>query len=851
MTSKQWHLIKILFQEAESLPEAEWKNFIDKRCDDKMVSNKVIEMLSVQSQADDFLETQKLNVNLVSYPEENTDRYIGQQIGLYKIEKHVGEGGMGNVYLAERDDDFHKKVAIKIIKRGMDTDALLKRFRQERQILANLVHPNIARLLDGGSTEDGLPYLVMEYIEGLPIIEYCDQHRASISQRLELFNKVCQAVSYAHQNLVVHRDIKPNNIIVANDGTPKLLDFGIAKLLDTQNDSINELTIEGARISTPEYASPEQIQGKSITTASDIYSLGVLLYNLLTGHRPYHFLDRSPTVIESVITSTMPDLPSVAYKNTNTRVSSKTIPENATSLEVSQLRGLSPEKLRRRIDGDLDNILIKSLQKEPSRRYSSIEQFSDDINRHLSGLPVYARKDSVTYRTSKFIKRHRFGVSAVVLLLVTLLFGIAGVLWQNQLAREEAAKSQQTLEFVKKMLSSADPFEAGKKLTVEQLLDEATKRIPKELQDQPEIESEIRSILGGAYQHLAYYEKAKDHYKENLSLLEKLYGQKHSLVANALRELAVVEHYIGDFKNADSLYRKAIGRYREIGETNSVDYATALNDFGTMELDNAHYDSAIVLFESGLKIYRSLLGVDHFQNGSVLNNLAYAYDDKGDYKRADTTYQQALSVFRLNYGAEHPEIARTLNNYAFVKLNVADSLASLQLHEQALAMWRKLVGNESADVAITLHNVAAVNFYLKNYEIAEQKEKEVIEIFSKIYEKGHPNIGSAYFMMGRILNGQKKYDEARKYLQESLAIRKSKLEPGHPMIAAATLELGDSYFGNRNWKKAEDILLEAHRFYLYAGNTEKAGLKKTRLLLVKLYEKTEKPKLAAKYQKRL
>ncbi|KAA3614983.1 MAG: serine/threonine protein kinase [Calditrichaeota bacterium] len=834
MTSEQWQLIKTLFQEMLDLPETERESYLSKNCDDNDVREKVSQMLSAHSESEDFLETHSLEVNMFSESDESAARYIGRQIGLYKIEKHIGEGGMGNVFLAERDDDFHKKVALKIIKRGMDTDALLKRFRQERQILANLVHPNIARLLDGGSTEDGLPYLVMEYIEGMPITDYCDKEHFTINQRLKIFRKICQAINYAHQNLVVHRDIKPNNIIVTSEGVPKLLDFGIAKLLDPDTGESHELTIEGSRISTPEYASPEQIQGKPISTASDVYSLGILLYNLLTGYRPYHFLDRSPAAIEKVVVETIPAKPSSVLKQPSINNPTKNKTENVNPDEQSRLRKTSVEKLIKQLNGDLDNIILKSIQKEPQRRYLSIEQFSEDIGRYQNELPVSARKDSTSYRVGKFIRRHRVSFAAVIIIFLSLLSGIVGISWQAQIAKEEEVKARQTLKFVEKTLAAANPLESGKELTVEQLLDEATKRIPNELNEQPQIESEIRSIVGEAYQSLGHYGKARTHFKKNLVLLESFYGSKNSAVANGYRELAVVEHYSGNYSRADSLYRKAIKLYREIGEVTSGDYAIALNDFGTMELDEARYDSAIIVFEESLKLMHSFFGENHYQVGSVYNNLAYAYDDLGDYDKADSIYAKALSVFRHNYGDEHPEIANTLNNYAFVKLNVGDTLASLQLHEQALAMWRKLVGDDNPEVATTQHNIAAVTFYQKNYALAEKKEREVVKIFQKIYDAGHPYLGSAYFMMGRILNAREKFIESEEFLRNSLKIRQAKLGANHPAIASAYFELGKSLFGQNDLGKAKEMLKSAEQIYSVNGEAEKDALKKTRVLLEKL-----------------
>ncbi len=813
--------LRLIFEQVVELPEGEQEARLHELCgQDEDLLRQVRALLQAYKQSPEFLETPVVPPeNLPPVPD------APRRLGPYRLIEKIGEGGMGHVYLAERADDFTQKVALKIIKRGMDTEALLRRFRRERQILANLTHPNIARLLDGGSTEDGLPYLVMEYIEGLPITEYCDRHKLTVPERLRLFAKVCSAVSFAHKNLVIHRDIKPSNIIVTEEGEPKLLDFGIAKLLHAEEDQPQEQTLPGAQALTPEYASPEQIRHMPVATATDVYSLGILLYTLLAGRRPYHFDDRSPSTIEKVITTTIPTPPSAALK-TGAVDDSRKISELESLQQISRLRGVSPEKLRRQLQGDLDNIILKALQKEPERRYASVDQFLEDITRYLAGRPVQARKDTLGYRAAKFINRHRLGVATATLVLLIALFAVAGVVWQGQLARREAAKTQQTLEFVKKMLAAADPLETGKELSVVQLLDEAGKRIDKELQGQPEIEAEIRSILGQAYQNLGHYDKAGEHLRANLQLLRGQYGDRHSLVANATRELAVLEHYQGNLHRADSLYRRALTLYEKIGETGSGDYSVALNDFGTILLDQAQYDSAIVVFNRSLTIMRRAFGENHHQLGSVLNNLAFAYDDRGDYKNADRIYNDALRVFRHNYGEEHPEIANTLNNYAFVKLNVGDTLSSLAMHRQALAMWRKLLGDDHPNIGLTLHNIASVTFYQGDFAQAEAQEWEVVEIFRRHYPADHIYLGSVYFMMGRILNAQGKYAEAEGFLSEALTIRRARLAPDHPATAGVYLELAQSLLAQNRLKEAETALQTARTLFTTPKEPNRKALEK-------------------------
>ena len=395
------------------------------------------------------------------FKDEDNQLLEGQVIGPYKLIRKIGQGGMGAVYLASRDDDEYKKrVAIKLVKRGMDSEEVLNRFRHERQILASLDHPNIARLLDGGTTEDGLPYFVMEYIEGTPVDTYCDERRLSINERLNLFRKVCSAISYAHQNLVVHRDIKPGNILVTSNGEPKLLDFGIAKLLNPELYAQTILTTAlSTRLMTPDYASPEQVRGRKITTATDIYSLGVVLYELLTGHRPYRIKSYTQEEIERIICRETIEKPSTAINRVVTGKDGAQ--QTAITPEiVSETREGQPEKLRKRLAGDLDNIVLMAMRKEPERRYVSAEQFSEDIRRHLEGLPVIARKDTFAYRASKFIRRNKIGVAAAAAFLILAVTATALIINQSIRASRERDKAQQVSRFLVELFNVSDPGEA-------------------------------------------------------------------------------------------------------------------------------------------------------------------------------------------------------------------------------------------------------------------------------------------------------------------------------------------------------------------------------------------------------
>ncbi|MGH9949515.1 MAG: serine/threonine protein kinase, partial [Pyrinomonadaceae bacterium] len=429
MDSARWSEIKMVFSSVVELPTDE-RN-IAMRITDPEVRVEVEKLLSAHENAVDFIDTPVLVKHGVVV-EHAGEEMIGKQVDHYRIVEKIGSGGMGQVYLATRDG-FDDNVAIKLIKRGMDSDAILKRFFLERRILSRLKHPNIAGLLDGGTTEDGLPYFVMEYVEGLPLIEFCDAHRFDADERLEIFRNVCAAVSYAHQHLIVHRDLKPGNILVTADGTPKLLDFGIAKLLEPDAEN----TATQARIFTPEYASPEQLNGLPITTSADVFSLGAILYELLSGTRPFASKGNSYREIANLVLTSEPRKPSSFLGSGSFLFWDTKADEKQTQGEITSKTRIGNSKA---LEGDLDNIILKALRKEPERRYLSVQEFSEDIRRRQVGLPVTATADSAAYRFRKFVGRNRIGTAIAGLILALTAF--SG--WQAVVATRERAKAERS-----------------------------------------------------------------------------------------------------------------------------------------------------------------------------------------------------------------------------------------------------------------------------------------------------------------------------------------------------------------------------------------------------------------------
>lgn len=450
MSPDYWQKIKLILDEALAETPARRVAYLAERCGANQTLRRDVEsLLAFEKPDDDALEEPALAaVKDLRIPENN---FVGKTFGVYKFLEKIGEGGMGAVFLAERSDgEFQQKVAVKLIHGGISSETVLRRFLNERQILAGLEHPNIARLIDGGTTPDGVPFLVMEYVEGVPVDEYAERKNLSVSERLDLFRRICAAVAYAHKNLVIHRDLKPSNILVAEDGVPKLLDFGIAKLLKTDGSETHTRQFAF----TPDYASPEQARGEKLTTVTDVYSLGVILYELLTGVRPYQTDSGNLGEVIRVVCETEPERPSSVVLSSLSFVlrdsllaGEKLTDENKEQKTKDKRLQTNPKSLR----GDLDNIVLKDLRKEPERRYSSVEQFAEDLRRHQTGLPITARNNDWNYRAGKFVSRNRAAMFFAALVVLVLIGGIVGTTWQAVRAERERARAERRFENLRKI----------------------------------------------------------------------------------------------------------------------------------------------------------------------------------------------------------------------------------------------------------------------------------------------------------------------------------------------------------------------------------------------------------------
>lgn len=875
MTPDRWRQIDQILQAALDRDPRERSAFLVQACaEDASLLGEVESLIKSHDEAQSFIESPLLEDSTKIMMEQPARAVANRLIGAYKIIREIGHGGMGTVFLASRaDEQYRKAVAIKLIRRGMDTDSILSRFRHERQILASLDHPNIARLLEGGTTEDGLPYFVMEYIEGETIDQYCDTHRLTTADRLTLFRTVCSAVHYAHQNLVVHRDIKPTNILVTADGVPKLLDFGIAKLLKPEMYAQTIAPTETmVRPMTPDYASPEQVRSQPITTATDVYSLGVLLYELLTGRRPYRIRSSHPEEMEKAICEQEPEKPSTAINRTETVSGSDGGAQTTLTPElVSKTREGQPDKLRRKLAGDLDNIVLKAMRKEPQRRYASVEQFSEDIRRHLEGLPVIARKDTFGYRAGKFIQRHKAAVAAaaVIALLVigfvlTTIMQSARIVRERDRAERERDKAASVSTFLVDLFKVSDPSEAkGNAITAREILDKGADKVRQELKDQPEVQATLMDTIGRVYRSLGLYDRAaplldealrlrraqlgNDHpdvtatmktiagllkdkgdydaservFGEVLEMRRRQYGAEHADVATALDDLSSVYYAQGKLDEAEKLNGEGLAMKRKLFGNESAEVAHSLTNLAEVLLQKGDYVSPEPMFREALSIQRKLLGNEDASVALTLNNLASLLYQRGDYPGAEALMREVLALDRKRLGAEHPTVAYGLSNLGATLKMQGNFEAAEPLEREALAIRRKALGDDHPQVALSLNGLGMTLRSEGNYTAAEPLFRESIAISRKRFGQDDRNVATPLNGLAMMFHYKGDLADAEPLYREALAMRRKVLPPGHDEIADSMVGLADLLNDKHDGKSAEPLVreaLEMLRKKLPAGN---------------------------------
>jgi len=780
-----------LFSQALELPESEREAYLETVENDTEVRSEVARLLGGHAEAGGFLEapvSDQAAALVGSVPEPN---HVGRTIGAYSVLRELGRGGMGVVYLAERaGDDFEQMVALKVIRGHLLSEDVLRRFRQERRILAGLQHPGIAMLLDGGVTDQGEPYFAMEFVDGDDVIAYCDRRELGVEDRLRLFLRICRTVQHAHVNLVVHRDLKPSNILVNADGATKLLDFGIAKLLDEDDTSTEPLTREGQRALTPEYAAPEQIRGEQITTATDVYALGVVLFKLLTGCGPYRVEGSGGQMVERAVCEFDPPAPS----------------EAVTAEGGAIFRGMTPERLKRRLAGDLDTVVLKALRKEPERRYHSAEAMADDLQRHLDQLPVRARPDTMGYRASKFISRHRFVVVAVGALIVALAFGLAGTAWQARVAaserdraEQEAARAEQVKDYVLSLFEASNPAESrGADITARELLSRGVERIDTELVDQPNLQAEMLEVIGSVNQSLGDYHQTEKLFERALALRRSVGGDP-AATAIAIKRVAQAKHSLGEYDAAEALYRDALEIQKsELGEGHG-DVGRTLNDLGVILVLQGKSADAEPLYRRSLRIQRREFGPNHLETLQTLSNIGSMYWEMGNYEAAEEINRESVALRRQMFGEDHPEVAAELSNLATTLSTQGKYEEAERLHRESLALWMKLLGDEHPSVASSLNNLAAVLRHQGNYAEAEPLCRRALAIDLKTLGDEHPYVAMDLDNLGVVLAEQGRLDEGYELLEQAQAMHRRVVGIDSPRTA-----LSRSYQGVVRWYQGRD-----------------------------------------------
>lgn len=811
---QRWQKVQDLFEAALAVPEPERRALVAARCrGDAELALEVLGLLEADAQRPDFLDGLAAGVSAVVDEAQfmTDDPLVGATLDRYTIEERLASGGMGSVYTARRSDGaYRERVAVKVIRRGLDSEQLLARFHAERQILARLRHPGIANLLDGGITPDGRPYLVMEFVDGRPLDRYCEDEELSLSRRLELVRTVCEVVQHAHRNLVVHRDLKPGNILVTAAGEIKLMDFGIAKMLSgDQDEAVGEApdTIPGLQVMTPGWAAPEQIRGEPVTTATDVFGLGLVLYRVLTGGQPFG----EPT-------STAAELATATCEGDPRRPS-----QVAPGLDL---------------DTDLDTICLEALRREPERRYASVGHLAEDLSRYLDGRPVLARPATLRYRTGKLLRRHRRAfVTAAV--LTTLILGLGAydnvrLAHERDRARRGEVKAAQVASFLTDLFAQADPEHSrGADITAREILTLGAERVRTQLDGQPGVQGAMFDVLGDVHTNLGMFDEGRILLRQALALKLATHGEGHPEVATTAHALGNLELEVGHFDRADSLlntarsireaelgpgdptmapvlqslglvalrqgrnddsedlYRRALAIYTDNPPITDPGYATCLNDLALLLLDLGRRDEAEPMFREALDLQADWLGVDHPERANTLFNLSLLLLERGDHQAAAPVLRQVLDLDRKHYDDNHPNIAYSLTTLAS-SLQFSGHFAEAGRHfEEALAIRRAALAPGHPDVIKSLGAVGLNHCRMGAFAQAEPILRQTVDL-AREHLGRHRITAGRLDDLGWLLGDLGRCEEAMALHREALAIKEEVLGPDHKSVGISLMHMGRS-----------------------------------------------------------
>ena len=791
MDTARWKQVQTLFGQALDRPVAQRHAFLSEACsgDDDLLQE-VASLLDADKDALPILDTSAVAAwNLPDEVLSGVSHADGERVGPYRIVQPVGRGGMGTVFLAERvDGQFEQRVALKLIRRGMDSERVVRRFEFERQILARLQHENIARLLDGGMTADGQPYFAMEYVDGTPLDQFCTSRGCTVSERVRLLKTACDAVQYAHRSLIVHRDLKPSNILVTDDGAVKLLDFGIAKLLEESDDAA--ITRTGQVVMTPAYAAPEQQQHAPITTATDVYALGVCLYELLTGERPYD---------HASVASDAPLRPPVAPSRR------------------------APATRSRQIHADLDLICLKALRPEPERRYASAGQLADDLRRYLDGRPIEARPDTASYRLQTFFRRNRAATltaAAVTLLFVSLVaFYTVQLTEERNRAQEEAQRAEQIATFLTSLFEDADPAATGgEAVSARDVLDLGAERVEKNLSDQPELQSSLFGVIGEVYHNVGAFDASRVHLERALEIAEATDDLEPEEVIDRKYRLAGLYKEAGEYDRADSLYRDALGDVSLLGRSSRdpdarVLKAQILHSFGALHWELRDMRAADSLYVLAQAEIEDDLPESHWLRSTLIEDRATLVFEEGRLDEAGTGYAEALRLRRAAHAGDHPNIALSLNNLAMVRRHQKQYAAAESLYTASLEMRTRLYGDRHPDVAHTVNHLGRLYYNMGDYDRAELFARRALALRADLYGETHVSTISSMGSLAGTLSARGDYAEATEVLQQALVYLREAVGPDHAYVGAISGRIAVLQHKQGNMDEAEPLFRESIRIY--------------------------------------
>jgi serine/threonine-protein kinase len=779
LTPERMALLQHVFEQALELPLEARNAFVSERAGaDTWLRDEVCALLDAHGRAEDEFAGSMIG-RLPPDPADDAEHWNGVRLGPWQIVRRIGYGGMGTVVEAVRaDDHYRQQVAIKLLHRHAGSASAAKRFRAERQILASLSHPNIATLIDGGVTDEGQPYLVMEYVDGQPITQWCRERKLSVRDRVKLFLQVCAAVETAHRNLIVHRDLKPGNILVTSSGHVKLLDFGIARLMKSADEEGEAMpaTVLAFRSFTPDYAAPEQVRDEIVGTSADVYALGVVLFELLSEGRPFDLQSASLVEIERTVCHTA-----------------------------------AP---RAQVNDDLDAVIAMALRKEPERRYASAAMLANDLRNYLDGLPVTARPDGFGYRLRKLVARRKLESVAIVIALASLVAGLIAATLQAQRAERQSLRAASVTEFLTTMLGAADPASLGKDVTVREVLDVAAERAG-ELAKTPALEAEVRSIIGRTYMGLGEFEAGEQQFHRAIAAHRRATPHGSHELAVTLSRLSHSQEFLGRYEDAERTLRETMAELERFPHEDPADRADVLDQQGRVLIRLGRYAEAEgVLSEALALVITRNLGDESLATAQV--NLGFLKSDVGKHEEALLHFSNAIEAARRAFGPEHPRLAEHLSPYASVLERAGKLDEAHAVFREVIAMRRKTLGPEHPDYAWTVFNYADSLVRTGRYEEGARYAREVLALRGKSLPDTHMAVATAMAVLGRALGPLGQLDEGERWLRESLELRKQTLPEGHWLIASSEGVLGAHLLLAGDMSEAEPLLVESERKLLAA-----------------------------------